>query len=299
MIPVDLSMGRRRPDPLTISFFASLTLFLPLIIIGNFDLLLDSEFQHGSLDSTITVACSLALVLPLLIDIVLDIFSYGNVAYAGFRFLSIFGVVASAAIALAYQDTICAGAAIQTAYQWGYFLEFTIISSLLYHLLPDYFTYARVIFVNTVIYIWDLIFLLNSISKYNSDTLFTTYFVLFWFMLFIYMGIGLQWFYALWLGYRSSELTLKEWYQTLQSKEQSALALLIAAMSAGMLLIIVFYVIDPAFANANSITSTVWIILIIARSVVCVVTYMIPSRLFRQDLLFAKKDLEVKTEFIK
>lgn len=301
-VPVIISNDwRPTADPLTIAFVVSLTIFIPLISLGNYDLMKDSVFQDesNSEENTIVLACIVSMVFPLFVDIFLDLFAFRHASYLGFRFLSIFGIVASAVICLIYQNTEHSGAVVQVAYSWGYYIELTVITSLMYYLVPSCFTFYRVIALNSILYGWVITFNLNSCSAYNSDALFIVFYFFFYLFVLMCFGIVCQWLYLLRLEYLASEKSFNDWFDGLGSNIHSAMILLSAVLIAAVVFIVIFSYADPGFANSNSINTNIRILVEVTRSFLSVFTYILPSRLFRQQLLMAKADLDTKTEFVK
>ena len=122
VVPVPVENGNifvelmiRNIDPWKISLLSSLTLFLPLICFGNYDLMQGSTFQEDSsaISITILLACMISMTFPMFIDMTLDLIVYKQLPYFGYGILSILSIVAPSIISLTYQDTEYAGAVSQ------------------------------------------------------------------------------------------------------------------------------------------------------------------------------------------
>lgn len=260
-----------------------------------------SLFQNdsGSFENTVVLACILAMSGPLLIDIILDLFTFKEASYLGFRFLSIFTIVASSLLSLAFQQTAYAGAVTCVAYSWAIYQELSLVVSFLHHLVPTHFTYATTLQLMALPFVGLLLLNLNAISSLHGDALFALFYVFLGAFLLRFAVPTFTWLQSLHAGFKESKKPFRVWFTSLESAVLSALALLIATGSTLLLFLIFFLVTDPAVADPTSIPNSLRIASQVSLSFLCVFTYVMPSRLFKQELFFAKKDLDTKTEFIK
>ena len=290
-----------RWDPLLLSFALSTALFLPLAVLGNYDLVDGSVFQRdsSSYENTTVLYVGLGMAFPLLVDLCLDLFSYQEASYMGVRLLSLCSTVLSATTSLAFDRSNVAGAVTQAVYSWGYFVEMSVITCFMHYLCPAHFPRLAVLTLNGILFAAFLVFNLNSISLFHDEALFVLFFLLLYLFAALFLALCGRWMSSLITDFRSQRKPLRKWLEGLSSSQVCTLVLMAAILFVYAVFTVALAYLCRDFPNAYSIDLRTRDLIQLSRSFLCTFTYILPTRLFRGVLLAAQADLNMQTEFVK
>lgn len=288
-------------DPLLLSFALSMTLFLPLMVLRNYDLMDGSSFQRdSSSDENSTVLwATLGVAFPLVVDLCLDLFSYQEASYMGVRFLSLCSAVVSATTALVFERSDSAGAVTQAVYSWGYFMEMSVITCFMHYLLPEHFPVLSVLGINATLFAAFLVFNLNSISFFHGEALVVVFYLLLYLFAALFLVLCGRWLRTLILELSAKKKPLRKLLGSLSADQVCCLILMAAIVFVYAVFTTALAYLSRDFPNAYTISLETRDLIQLSRSFLCTFTYILPTRLFRGVLLAAQADLTMQTEFVK
>lgn len=297
------ALSRLQDQKLLVQLLLSSLLFVPLIASGgHYDLLHGSIFEShvNSIEHTVVLVFSIASIYPLLIDVTLDLAAYSSTPFVYLRLVNIGSMAFCAGLALAVKGTPFIASVTITVFSWGYYIEFALLSIFFSHLLPDHFTSGRIATINAICFCWVAVFNLNCMSVFNSNFLFYSFYIAFSALVLVVGSISIEFAFVLRSSYlRTRQASLLQWMKGLESRQLCALSLLTSCSLTILVFLVVFIYFDPTFGYGPSISSPGLFTVELCRSFLGAVTYILPSRLFREELLAANRVLETKTEFVK
>jgi CheY-like chemotaxis protein/signal transduction histidine kinase len=144
-----------------------------------------------------------------------------------------------------------------------------------------------------------LVLNLNSITKFSSLTLYVLYYIFFYVFVGVFVGLLLTWIAELYHSFIESKLTLTEWANKQTLNYTCAFSLTIGLTFAVIALLLVFNVVVADFATLKNLGPEGLLEIELTRVFVSIFTYVVPSRIVRELLVDAKRNLDVKTEFVK
>lgn len=215
------------------------------------------------------------------------------------RFLSILNVVVVTSVSLAFQSAVNAPSVAITAFCWGFYLEFCVISSFLHYLIPQYFSFRHVVVLNFLLYPTALLPIVYSIASSPHDFFRGLFFSTFYLYGGCFAFLAGLWLLSLRRAYLASRLTLRQYAGSLSNNDVCILSLLAGLAITSLTLLVVFHALIPAFPFIGHTSNAMHLLVDISRSCLCIFTYIIPYRMFRERLIEARRDLEIKTEFVK
>jgi hypothetical protein len=285
--------------PLAITLLLSTLMFVPLSIDSlrlngsSFDAFTRSPAHFSFLSNA---ACA---TVPLLIDILLDLFSTQRAEYLAFRLTSLLSLALSLAVMLASFGRDDAAEYILTFFVWGYFIEFGVIFAFMHFLIPEYFTWPRTVLVIALIFVFLYTMLLNSMQLTSVHTLNALFLTAFYCTIAVCASISTIWALHMWRAFQQQSKPLLRWLAGLSSVEACTMVFMTGLASQAVLYFVMLNALSSEFSFvANLRPVEVWIVES-SRTFLCVFTYMLPSRLFRAELLGAQKQLEAKVEIVK
>ena len=292
-------------EPLTASIVLSLLIFTPMFSMPNynFETLTNTPFAESvdSISNRIVMYSTVSVSIPLFIDLILDLINFrtSEISNLGYRFLSLFSILIVNALGIAYQHVYNAATLAITLFLWGFYLEFCVVTSFLHFLIPDYFTLPRVLLLNTLLFVMALVAGITLIPSTSQLALRVIFFVAFYLYVAISIGFSLSWLTSLRKQFLQSKLGLFQWLRSLDNNYICVLILLSGLALTLIIFVIIFHVLVPKMPNVADVIQPVHQLVDITRSCLCIFTYVIPYRMFREKLIAARRDLEIKTEFVK
>ena len=292
-------------EPLTASIVLSLLIFTPMFSMPNynFETLTNTPFAESvdSISNRIVMYSTVSVSIPLFIDLILDLINFrtSEISNLGYRFLSLFSILIVNALGIAYQHVYNAATLAITLFLWGFYLEFCVVTSFLHFLIPDYFTLPRVLLLNTLLFVMALVAGITLIPSTSQLALRVIFFVAFYLYVALSIGFSLSWLTSLRKQFLQSKLGLFQWLRSLDNNYICVLILLSGLALTLVIFVIIFHVLVPNMPNVADVIQPVHQLVDITRSCLCIFTYVIPYRMFREKLIAARRDLEIKTEFVK
>ena len=288
-------------EPLTWLSLASLLFFLPMLAVGSYDRLTGSVYEGfiQSIEFTYIVICTLALSLPLVIDLVFDLFSYRNTQFLGFRVMSISSILIAGVVSLATQYTPYGATATQAFVTWSYFIDIAVMLCLLRYFLPHVFTLPAVIIGSILFFAAVITFNLNSIPACSGPSLAVTFYCLLYVFAALFLGLSVSWTLEMRKSFIASNLSLASWRRGLTSNEQCAIVLICCAGLSILAITLFFFAFGSDTVFLDRAARGPVLMAELGRSVLAVFTYLLPSRIFRAGAVAREADLNTKTEFVK
>ena len=290
-------------DPLSIFMLVSVVFFIPVILTdAHYDKLDGSIFESGanSIENTISLSCTISLSVPLLVDILLDIIQPAKAEFLGYRLMSILSMMFSAIVSISYQRTRHGVTMALVSYAWGYFVELSIVLSFLKYLMPSIFTNLRISVLGFLQFIFFFGISINSISAvYYLIPLTLIIYIVFYTYLGIFAILISIWFHDMYQDYRISKSTFILWIQSLSFNDYCCISFVLCICSFAVVILLLNQYLDPHFTQMGYVNQTDRYIIEGTRVFISFFTYILPSRILRDKLLEAKKNLEVKTELVK
>ena len=281
----------------------SVIFFIPVILTdGHYDKLDGSIFETGanSFENTISLSCTISLSVPLLIDILLDILQPTKAEFLGYRLMSILSMMLSAVICLAYQGTDHGVTIALVSYAWGYFVELSIVLSFLKYLMPTIFTNFRIIILGILQFLFFFGISINSISKvYYFLPLTLIIYIIFYTYMGIFALLISVWVRDMYQHYKTSKLAFSSWIQSLSFNDYCCISFVLCICSFAVIILLLSQYLDPHFTQMEYVNPQDRYIIEGTRVFISFFTYILPSRILRDKLLEAKRNLVVKTELVK
>ena len=295
--------GLNVQDPLTLSFFLALTLFIPIIAVGGvYGALSNSSFERGvnSSENSTVLYSTLALSFPMVFDLMLDIVSYArDLEFLGLRTVSVASMVLCAVGSLLARHTENAVSTTLFLYCWGFYVEFAVILSLMHYLIPQFMTYRRTMFASFLFYLSFLAINLEAIPSYTSLALDIIYYIAFYSGVLIFLVTVAMWILDLVKKYLRSKHSLSGFLLELEYEQRITIILVFSLLSIiGVFTVVICYI-TPEFPRTQYLDKTSQFTFEISRMFMTVFTYVVPSRLFREKLLEAQLDLAAKREIVR
>lgn len=277
--------------------------FIPVILTNaHFDKLDHSTFDTGanSIENTITLCCTISLSIPLLIDVILDILQPSKAEFLGYRLMSILSMMLCAILTLLFQGTMHCVTIALVSYAWGYFVEFSIVLSFLKYLMPHIFTNFRIAVLGTLQFVFFFGISINSISSvYYLIPLTPIIYTMFYSYLAIFSILITIWFLEMFQKFKNAKLTFLSWLQSLSFNDYCCISFVICMCSFAIVILFLSQYLDPHFTQMGYVNQEDRYVIEGTRVFISFFTYILPSRILRDKLLEAKKNLEVKTELVK
>lgn len=178
-------------------------------------------------------------------------------------------------------------------------MEFSSIILLWNHFLPQYISMDKVRFLLCVFFCYAFIGIFTALPGASLLALTVLHYIAFSTLAFTIVSCIVPCASSLVTSRRQSVLPFWTWLLSLDYNLQSALALQLLCLSALLASIIVYMVRPPTTADTTTMLPVPWFAAEILRNLVALLTYVVPSRLFRTSFIEARSELDVKTEFIK
>jgi hypothetical protein len=178
-----------------------------MMVVGTYGDLDGSVYEKyvQTPEFTYSIAYTLALSFPLSIDLFLDLMSYHRAEALGFRVMSVASIQITGIAALIGQHTGYGPTAAFAFISWSYFIDVGIVTSLLYNLLPRYFTLRRILVINVLCFAAMLFFNLNNIPGVSGPTNAALLYVAFFSTITLIMVLFAAWVLDLYLAFKVSD----------------------------------------------------------------------------------------------
>ena len=279
---------------------------IPLFLVkGIYDELDDSVFAAGIESSTnfAILLSTISLCIPLLFDLLLDVIHHTEAEYLNFRAVSVISLLISAVVAISHEGSNAKPSVVLAIYIWGYFIEVSVILSLLHDIIPQFMTYWRTLIIGLFFYFSFLIINVSSIKACSVLPLQPLYYAFFFSASALFFGVILLWVNSLHISFLISKLkhkkTFSRWLRELDHKTLCVLTILGILLPFFAMFFVVIFRLEPQFPRVKSLCDIPRMCLVIGRAALCLFTYVLPSRLFRAKLVSGSRDTEIKTEFVK
>ena len=279
---------------------------IPLLIMGGiYDRLDGSAFAEGIESPTnfAVLLSTISLCIPLLLDLLLDVIHHTEAEYLSFRAVSVVSLLISAIVAISYEGSVAKPSVVLAIYIWGYFIEVSVILSLLHDIIPQFMTYWRTLIIGLFFYLSFLIINISSIKACSVLPLQPLYYAFFFGASTLFFGVISLWMKSLWTSYLISKIRLKKtffrWLKELDNKTLCAFTILGILLPFFVMFFVVIFGLEPQFPRVEDLCDIPRMCLVIGRAALCLFTYILPSRLFRAKLVSGSRDTEIKTEFVK
>lgn len=212
-------------DPAYVFFLVSILFFIPLWTHERLSLLDGSAFDASihSLENLITLSCTLAVVFPLLIDVILDMATLRRLDFLSFRVISLFSLGASSTIILAYNGNPRMASVSLVMNSWGYWLEMGIVMCFLKQLIPEVFTLKRVALLGALCSVPFVSGILNTIPETRSFGMFVVHYASYSLLVAVFSYYIVLWIAGLLAKYRTSGLSFRLWLEGLSLEEICAI----------------------------------------------------------------------------
>ena len=292
-------------EPLFVSLLLSLLIFTPMFSVPKYSYAsLDNSSFAASVDSIsnrIVMYSTVSVSIPLFIDLILDLLNFrsSEISNLGYRFLSLFSILIVNAFGIAFQHVYNAATLAITMFLWGFYLEFCVVTSFLHYLIPDYFSLSRVLVLNTLLFVMAVVPGITLMPFSPQFTLKVVFFVAFYLYVALSIAFSLSWLAQLRKQFLQSKASFFLWLRGLDNNYICVLILLSGLALTLVMFVIIFHVLVPNMPNVADVVQPVHQLVDITRSCLCIFTYVIPYRMFREKLIAARRDLEIKTEFVK
>lgn len=268
----------------------SFTLFLPTICFEFIDYNIEGASTSRTFDVQVTCV---VIALPFLIDALLDKI-FGENAYILYRLLLMSIIVVSYAVPLMFRGQesertialICSG--------WVQVTEIFLFTCILRDIVPEYFPIYMSFTLNILVYITHQSFNLSLIGILPRYALIITFQIASLLLFIILAGFAIFSIICLIKEYRISKESIAMWFTTIDSRKRFGISLTIIG---GFLLLISITL--TGLENLTLSNNNTKLTIELANILWCFFVYCLLSRLFRHELLDMKKDLAIKTEFIK
>lgn len=275
----------------------SLSFYVPLFISlphANAHPFTDSELSNMSQ----LLQSAIAISVPLLIDTALDYFYSPSSPFLQHRLSSLLSLVTPCVLLLTIESNSFAKLVFVTALLWSFFMEFSILSQILFRM-HTYFNKSAVPFGILGLLFFSLhALLIDSLFEPGQPLLATISSAVLAVCTISTLILATHWFRRQYVNYVESKLKPLSWCFSLTDKIIVADLILLGVSLQLIIIIIVIYSTSSPFNHGWVQFRTLYTLLIF-RTIFCLFSYFISARLFRNKLVRNHQDLAFKTELIK
>ena len=298
--PLTRRLRRWAKQPLLLLGLLSTVFFLvPILRLEVSETWLEID-SHTQSEFKLLFSCSFCVTLPLVIDIILDYINMRNIPFLPHRILSTLSLFITNLIILFCITIESAGAIILTLFLWSYFIEFSIVFTLLFAL-NNYTSYRPLLFTLSSLSIFSFFWcgqlsITNPLNGYSSTTF--AFIGLIAFITLIYVQT-IRYSRYQYHDYLKSKAPLSDWIRGLKESTIFTIILTVGLHLQIIAFIVIFFInrkfsFDQGFFHADDVK---WLVII--RTIFFAFSYFLSARLFRNKLIRNNQDLAFKTQLIK
>lgn len=283
-------------EPPMLVVLLSLALFLPAL--GSMHISADAFSVHSpdARNLFVSLSCSLAVLVPQLGDMTLDYVNKIAVPHIEYRLANYVAFTIANVFILCTIDKQERHTAVVCFFLWSYFVDYGLSIVLAAMEMKELFAVSKPVMYGSVMCVFSCIYLLllstMTIPNVQAIRLATL-------LVFVLVSAGALISSYLWFSYMFKRYRSPTSYAKLPHSEYYTSIIFASATIQIIIFYIVFFIYNSTPHSSSLINADNLFLIVLSRSTLTLLSYMLVSRVFRQQLINNKLQSSIKTELIK